>query len=278
MNININQRKLPPPSNVIISYPRDNSHIIVTWDDVRNPDKYIVDGEIKNIYYNIYKGLSQNGIFYKMNQDNLTSNKYEDHDVNANPNISNWYKVSTTYLSKDDKFIEGNLSLPCCYMVHNTDKWFLKINERNLWILKNTGQLYDLYTRKYDGEHCERCYDEIRGRSGTNDCPVCYGTGFVGGYDPAFQIYLRLKPAENSLGISNQQFVYEDSPGAWTILNTKLMNRDILIGPTGKIYHVLSSMINQAGGYLFHQELRLKAIDMRDPLYSMKRTTLYPSL
>jgi hypothetical protein len=56
------------------------------------------------------------------------------------------------------------------------------------------------------------------------------------------------------------------------------MNRDILISPTGTIYQVTASMINQAGGYLFHQELKLKAFDMKDPIYNMKRTTLYPNL
>lgn len=277
MNIQVFKKNLLPPQNVIISYPRDNSHIVVTWDEVRNPDKHVLNKEIKNIYYNLYKGISQNGIFYQVNAKPLVTNRFEDFDISRNPNVANWYKVSAVYESDGD-FIEGALSRPTCFQVHNTDRWFFKMNERSLWILKNTGMLFDLYTRKNDGEHCTQCYDEIRGRAGTQDCPVCYGTGYVGGYDPAFQLYVRLKPVETSMGISTQMLVQDNSPGAWTISNTKIMNRDILISPTGTIYQVTASMINQAGGYLFHQELKLKAFDMKDPIYNMKRTTLYPNL
>src|SRR5574344_64974 len=277
MNIQVFQKDVLPPNNIIISYPRDNTHIIVTWDEARNPDKNVLNKEIKKVCYNIYKGLTQNGIFYKLNNNPLPTNRFEDYDISRNPNVANWYKVSTVY-ETDGDLVEGALSKPACFQVHNTDRWFFKMNERNLWILKNTGMLFDLYTRKYDGEICPQCYDPIRGRAGTQDCDVCYGTGFVGGYDPAYQLYIRLKPIEKSLTVSDQMYVNENSPGAWTISNTKIMNRDILISPTGTIYQVTASMINQAGGYLFHQELKLKSFDMKDPIYNMKRTTLYPNL
>lgn len=277
MNIETFQRDLPPPTHIDISYPRDNRHIIVTWNEVKNPDKHILNKKIISVNYNVYKGLTQNGIFYKLNNQPLTTNRFEDYDVSRNPQVQNWYKVSTVYKS-EDTYIEGTLSQPVCFQVHNTDRWFLKMNERNLWILKNTGMLFDLYTRKYDGERCPQCYDPIRGRAGSNDCAICYGTGFVGGYDPAFQLYVRLKPAQQSLDVSNQMYVNNTSPGAWTISDTQIKNRDILISPVGTIYQVINSMINQAGGYLFHQEMNLKVYDPNDAIYDMKRTTLYPRL
>lgn len=76
----------------------------------------------------------------------------------------------------------------------------------------------------------------------------------------------------------NQMMVYKKPCGAWTISDTQIQNRDVLISPTGTIYQVINSMINQAGGYLFHQELNLKPYDPNDPIYDMKRTTLYPRL
>lgn len=267
-----------PPVHIDISYPRDNSHIIITWNEVKNPDKNVLNKKITKVCYNIYKGLSQNGIFYKLNSEPLPSNRYEDYDVSRNPNVQNWYKVSTVY-EAEGTYIEGQLSMPRCFQVHNTDRWFMKMNERSLWVLKNTGQLFDLYTRKYEGERCPQCFDAIRGRSGTPDCPICYGTGYVGGYDPAFQLYIRLKPAQTSMDFTpNQMLVQNQSPGAWTISDTQIMNRDVLISPTGTIYQVINSMTNQAGGFLFHQELNLKPYDPNDPIYGMKRTTLYPRL
>lgn len=278
MNIQVFQKNLPAPTHIDISYPRDNRHIVITWNEVKNPDKNLLSKEIKKVYYNIYKGFTQNGIFYKLNNQPLTTNRYEDYSVSKNPQIQNWYKVSTVYQTEEE-YIEGKLSLPTCFQVHNTDRWFLKMNERSLWILKNTGMLFDLYTRKLDGERCPRCFDDIRGRAGTSDCPVCYGTGYVGGYDPAYQLYIRLKPAQASLDVTpNQMLTYNQPCGAWTISDTQIKNRDVLISPTGTIYQVINSMTNQAGGYLFHQELNLKPYDVNDPIYDMKRTTLYPRL
>lgn len=71
-------------------------------------------------------------------------------------------------------------------------------------------------------------------------------------------------------------YVNENSPGAWTITDTRIANRDLLIAPTGVIYQVINVHINQAAGYLFHTELQLRAVDPMDPLYTMKRATLYP--
>ena len=276
LNVSIFQRQLQPPEHLVIAYARDYRHLIITWNEIRNPDKHLVNKKIKAVCYNVYKGLSQNGIFYKLNDTPLLTNRYEDTDIERNPNVMNWYKVSSVYEDEDGNWIEGQLSPPSTFRIRNTDKWFFKINERNYWILQNTGMLFDLYTRKYTGEQCPKCYDSIRGRSGSNTCPICFGTGFVGGYDPAYQLYVRLKPVEQMLTISNQMFVNENTPGAWTISDTLIMNRDLLISPDGTFYQVLARHINQAGGYLFHQELRLKAYDPEDPIYHLKRATIYP--
>lgn len=273
MGLSMNIKRLPPPNNIRIRCLRGSTSKIVTWDPVRN-----ADADISTVMYNIYKGLSVKGIFYKLNNQPLITNRYEDLDVHKNPNITNWYKISSIYLDVNQKLIEGPLSNPVIYEVINKNRWFNKMNERNMWILKNTGQLFDLYTRKCDGEHCPTCYDSVRGRSGTAQCSVCYGTGFVGGYEPMFQLYIREKTATNDLAITSQGQVWNNAPGAWTITTTPIQNRDLLFNPEGKIYSVINSHTSQAAGYLFHQELQLKELDPTDPLYQMERTTLYPML
>src|SRR3712207_9376899 len=76
-----------------------------------------------------------------------------------------------------------------------------------MWILKNTGILMDLYIRKTDGKRCEKCYDKVRGQSSDSRCPICYGTTFVGGYEPAVQLYVRQKPAAQQLDIDRKSVV-----------------------------------------------------------------------
>lgn len=262
----INVEKLQAPVNIIISYMKINRSCKITWNQVSSP---------KKVYYNIYKGYSPNGIFYKQNKEPLEYNSFEDRSVSINPNTTNWYKVSTLY-KEDDKYIEGPLSSPVKYEVLNTNKWFNKINERNMWILKNTGQLFDLYIYKTEGEKCPKCYDKIRGRGSDPNCNICYGTGIDGGYEPIYQLYVRQKPATSSLDLTNSGLQINNSPGAWTISDITLRNRDLLINPQGIIFEIISTNINHAAGYYFHQELQMKEIPPTHPLYNMHRKSLYP--
>jgi hypothetical protein len=233
--------------------------------------------------YNIYRGLSAGGIFYKLNTNGpLITNRYEERSLGRNPNAVYWYKVSAVYKDINNQLIEGPLSGAIIYQVNNTNRWFKKMNERDLWILKNTGELFDLYTRLtvVDENHprCPKCYDPIRGVAGDPNCAICWGTGITGGYEPTIQLYVRQKPAQTTLDITPQGYVYNNVPGAWTISTIQIKNRDLLINPQGKLFSVTSSTINHAAGYFFHQELQLKELDPKDVLYNMKRVILQPEL
>jgi len=268
MDINLNTKRFPPPINIIISYPKHQSHSVISW------DKVIDKEEDKQIFYNIYRGLSKDGLFYKINNHLLNTNRFDD-TVGINPNTTYWYKISSVYLI-DNKEIEGNLSQPVVYQVNNLNRWFKKMNERSMWILKNTAVLFDLYKRKTEGDLCKKCYDKVRGNAGNNNCPNCFGTGFVGGYEGITQIYIRQKPIQQSIDLQNNGLVVNNLPGSWTISKIQIKNRDILINPQGQLFSVLNSHQNHANGFYFHQEMQLKELDPTDPLYKIQRVTLYP--
>lgn len=285
MDFQINERRIPAPNNISVSVPKGTRHLLVIWDKKKNPDltyitnaNYIPDVSnplIKEIKYNVYRGTSLGGIFYKMNTEALVNSRFEDQKVSQNPNTQYFYKVSSVAIFDNGDVIEGNLSSPVIFHVPTTNKWFKKINERNMWILKNTGVLMDLYVRKTEGQRCTKCWDPIRSQ-GDSDCLNCFGTTFEGGYEPMTQLYIRQKPATTQLDLSAHGYTQNSTPGAWTISNIKLTNRDFLINPEGKIFSVTGSHVNHAAGYLFHQELTMKELDTTDRLYKVKRTTLYP--
>lgn len=281
MDFQLNQRRLPAPKNIMVSSPKGPGHLLVVWDKVNNPDKQFIDrGKadpflIKEVKYNVYRSISLNGIFYKMNNEPLSSPRFEDNKVSRNPNTQYFYKVSTVAVLNDGSKIEGELSPPVIFHIPTTNKWFKKMNERNMWILKNTGVLMDLYVRKTEGERCTKCWDSIRAQADA-DCTNCFGTGFEGGYEPMTQLYVRQKPAMQQLELTPHGYVINNNPGAWTISKIKLNNRDLLINPEGKIFSILNVTVSHAAGYLFHQELSLKELDPTDRLYQLKRATLYP--
>ena len=269
MNIN---KSLPIPKNINISYTKNQGSCIVTWLPVPQPE----DDSILQVAYNVYRSTSVNGIFYKQNTKPLISNAFEDGNRGIHPNTMYWYKVSVVYIDENLNYIEGSSSPAVTYKVQNTNRWFNKMNERNMWILKNTGQLFDLYTFKTEGDKCV-CYKESHGGSTNSNCQICFGTGIVGGYEPSVQLYVRQKPAQNSLDIVNSGLRINNSPGAWTISEIQIKMRDILINPQGIIFQVVGHNINHAAGVYFHQELQLKEVPATDVLYKMKREVLYPT-
>ncbi|MNB89789.1 hypothetical protein D3C81_893710 [compost metagenome] len=283
MDFQLNPKKLPFPNNITVSNPKGPGQLVIVWDPVRNPDENQVKkgskipSLIKEVKYNVYRGNSIGGIFYKLNSHPLNIPRFEDSNVNRNPNSNQFYKISTIAILNDGiTKVEGTLSGPVMFHIPTTNKWFQKMNERNLWILKNTGVLMDLYRRKTDGERCS-CFDQIR-EQGDPDCTKCFGTTFDGGYEPMMQIYVRQKPTQNSLDLTQQGYVYNSKPGGWTITKIPLSNRDLLFNPQGDLLSVTSVNTNHAAGYLFHQELQLQQLDPMDKRHQIKRKTLYPDL
>ena len=278
MDFNLNSRRLNSPKNITLSYPKDIKRLVVTWDKVINPDydKFDINNPIVNIYYNVFRSQSINGIYVRVNKYLINTNRFEDKELSIHPNTRYWYKVSTVCEFFDGSFVESKLSQPVTYEVKNENKWFNKMNERNMWILKNDAVLMDLYIRKTEGEHCPKCWNDIRGQSANNNCKVCFGTGFIGGYEPVFQLYVRQKPVNTQVDVSTEGYAYNNAPGAWTISSVQIRNRDLLINPQGRMFAVTSSHINHAAGYYFHQELQMKEIDPTDNRYNIQRITLYP--
>ncbi|MNJ90209.1 hypothetical protein D3C87_78030 [compost metagenome] len=283
MDIILNEKRLPAPINISVNSLREAGKLLITWDKTRNPDKQLLQDDtiidksslILDVKYNVYRSTSIGGIFYKLNKEPLSLPKFEDITVGRNPNTQYFYKVSSISTFENLQNIEGELSSPVIYRISTTNKWFNKINERNMWILKNTGVLMDLYVRKTDGPRCI-CMDNAR-RQGDPDCKLCFGTTFEGGYEPMIQLYVRQKPSTQQLELTPQGYVPNSIPGAWTISDIQIKNRDFLINPEGKIFSITSSNVSHAAGFLFHQELTMKELDPLDRLYDVKRVTLYPT-
>jgi hypothetical protein len=169
MDFELSDKRLMPPKNIQVSNPKMPHHLLVVWDKVQNPDIIkIQNGStnvslIKEVKYNVYRAISLGGIFYKVNSDLVSDTRYEDNSVGLNPNTQYFYKISTVILLNDGlTYKEGPLSEAVIFFIPTENKWFKKMNERNMWILKNTGVLMDVYRRKTEGERCPVCYDPIR--------------------------------------------------------------------------------------------------------------------
>ena len=98
------------------------------------------------------------------------------------------------------------------------------------------------YRHKVSGEKCS-CVD-INKQSAVSTCPICYGTGFVGGYDYLGKSLTHFPQAKRTkilteLGIKLQE---EETP--WTLDFPLLRERDFLVR---KLYLPLSNQLKKAG-------------------------------
>jgi hypothetical protein len=264
MNFDVSSftKQLPPPNNIHVLQTRVKNEVVITWDKLHLA---LVD-----VKYHVYRGTANNGVFYRITKEPISDNSFIDVQE-KHPALYNqyWYKVSS--VCND---IEGRRSLPVQYQPTTQNRWFKKINERNLWLLKNTGVICDLYTRKWEGEHCPDCYDELRGRASNSMCPKCFGTGFVNGYEPQFALYVRLGNSESTVSQNIEGLESQNSISCWTITPTRIRNFDMLFTPDGSILEVTSSYINSADNYNFHQEFKARYLEPNDPKYNIRRATL----
>jgi len=151
--------------------------------------------------------------------------------------------------------------------------------QRQLMLLQVTGESVILLRRKWTGSVC-KCMSKTEEHP-IKQCPSCFGTGFVGGFDRVFfnedadsnpegRLLLRFSPAVDDLNLGKQAALNViNQPNAWTVAQPIIRDRDILVqfDPVDKTreiwrYEVLDVTRNAfMGGVGGAQVMRLQRLD-----------------
>jgi hypothetical protein len=107
--------------------------------------------------------------------------------------------------------------------------------QREELLLETTGEPFVLLRRLWTGIRCT-CH-MLRREHADQRCPICYGTGFVNGYEQFFnprrtdsRILIRVDPAVDDLSIQDKGgLTPEYQPSCWTIAFPAIKDRDVLI-------------------------------------------------
>lgn len=117
-----------------------------------------------------------------------------------------YYRVTTMAIRKTDGVIVESdfryTHVANSLQLENEDFYWRRANEYNQWLLEVSGEENLFFLRKRSGIKCKSCYDETHGRA-RYDCPVCYGTGFEGGYEGPFEAWCT--PFEATKNMSEQE-------------------------------------------------------------------------
>lgn len=146
------------------------------------------------------------------------------------------------------------------------------IKEDNIYLSRFVKEPIKVFKKKHYGKRCLECYDEIKGRVIREQCFVCYGTGFEGGYFGPFDSYWNrgLKPDVN---IINQQamLTIPENTQAWMSIYPLLRVDDLIYSiKEGLLYKVNNIQVPRFMGYPIRQHIyQANALNIGAPEYKL---------
>lgn len=152
------------------------------------------------------------------------------------------------------------------YEIEKLDYIWKEAVRRNRFILEQGGERVRLFLRKSNGIPCPCIQDDYHGQP-MNDDPLCYGTGFVGGYDGPYDAIISPDEAEKRVKQTDIGRTVEHTYEVWTGPVPLLRHRDFLTKINGDRYSVSAVRIPSNRGMVLQQHFTIGHIDEKDIRY-----------
>jgi len=181
-----------------------------------------------------------------------------------------FYKATTVGRDKLGNILETSLDkvMPAhVYQIEKPHYIWKGIISKNRYLLEQLGERVKLFIRKEVGERCPN-YSYSHGQA-HNDCPICYGTGVIGGFIGPFDIMIAGPEAEKHINLTDAglrlNFTFESWMGPSPLIRT----RDFIVRQTGERMSVGPVTPQGAKGSVFQQHFTLNYRDSKDILYKV---------
>lgn len=191
---------------------------------------------------------------------------YTDSDVSgAAVHRSYYYIVRCASVSG-----KGYSDSPIQRLEHDLDNIAIEmIRKKNLFLTVRGGVSIAVIPRRSFGPKCSRCYNVERGVAEDPDCPVCYGTGFSGGYlNPVYVPGLLNPPKEAIIeaGLKYEPFQIYIEIANWPMLHPRDVIVDRRMGIRYRVDQVSPFTHRMAP---ISQSAMLLRVDENDVLYDL---------
>lgn len=165
---------------------------------------------------------------------------YGDSLVSAALNRPYYYRVTTVARrTTDGLIVETPLTetqVANSLQLDGHDYIWNRANQLNAWLLEQAGERVLFFLRKRTGERCE-CYDSVHGR-GRADCPTCFGTGYVGGFEGPFETQTTPFEGQKAVELTEMGLTMNVSYEISILDPFLLATGDLLVRPDGQRYMV----------------------------------------
>lgn len=149
------------------------------------------------------------------------------------------------------------------YELEKLDWIWREAVRRNRWILEQGGERVKAFLRKNAGIICPNQPDDYH-KQPINDCPICFGTGIIGGYDGPYDIIIAPPDAERKVRQSDKGRLGEFQYESWTGATPLLSMRDFLVKLNGDRFSLGGIRMPTNRGNLIQQHFNLWHIDEKD--------------
>lgn len=138
---------------------------------------------------------------------------------------------------------------------------------RNNFILEQGGERVKLFLRKWSGSECPN--NSPTHKSTLNDCTICFGTGYVGGYTGPYDILIAPPDESKSLEATPEGLKPTFTFEAWTGPTPLISQRDFIVRKNGDRFSVGAVNLTTVSGAPLQQRFNLSLIASRDIRYSV---------
>ena len=154
--------------------------------------------------------------------------------------------------------------------VQNWERYLYEIRNREKWLLLAGGERVLLYKRRWDGARCPN-FDKVKLQHPQIEaCPICYGTGFVGGYLRPLEMYISLaSPVKQQVEIQETGIRKVYTPVNWTLWEPMCFNKDIIVKRSGERMWITDMQQTKWKHHVLRQILTLDLIEASNQIYKI---------
>jgi len=141
---------------------------------------------------------------------------------------------------------------------------------RNRWILGQGGEFVKVFLRKAFGSRCS-CW-QTDYKQAENDHPVCFGTGWVGGYDGPYEMIIGPPEGPRTRRQEKQGLKIDQRQEVWTGATPLLCQRDFIVRQNGDRFGIGAITIQSARGNILQQHFEIAVLPEKDVRYRVPVT------
>lgn len=198
--------------------------------------------------------------------------RYMKHEVLSRLQQRIFYKVTTVAVDPNDnsKRIEtplDDVEYRSTFDIEEIDYIWKEAMRRNRWILDQGGERVKIFIRKSMGERCSD-YEESHGQS-KDDCLVCFGTSYVGGYSGPYDVTIAPPEAEKAIELLDMGLRINYEYESWMMAFPMIRERDVVVRQNNERYVIGPVNYQGSRGATYQQHFRMSYIDERDIRYRL---------